>query len=230
MSKANQIQHGGTHYGAEYQHWDLVCDLQLNYYAANSTKYITRHEHKNGLQDVQKAVHYLEKWIELITERRMPPPSMPAFGVTSAQTTMLNQFLQANGILEDQDRFFIAYVALARSSEDLVRAMQCAERIAARYPAQTPRPTTEDVDLFVKATKLTGISRHGFKPGQYVPSAQFTREGYRGNMDCWQCRKCRAHFELPFDSNPEALHVCDELGGEATPGYVDQDRQGQEAR
>lgn len=64
---ANDRQVGGTHYkrGGE-EHWDRVHRLGLNYWQAAATKYIERCYLKgNPVQDLQKAVHYLEKLIEI---------------------------------------------------------------------------------------------------------------------------------------------------------------------
>lgn len=59
--KANDSQVGGNHYKSQYQHWDLVLELKLDYLTGCATKYISRHRKKNGLQDLEKARHYLEK-------------------------------------------------------------------------------------------------------------------------------------------------------------------------
>ena len=59
---ANEIQIGGNHYkGKEYQHWDWVCDTNLHYLLACATKYVSRWRDKNGIQDLQKASHYISK-------------------------------------------------------------------------------------------------------------------------------------------------------------------------
>lgn len=62
---ANDRQVGGDHYKAEYQHWDFVHDLDLDYWQACASKYVTRARKKNGLEDLQKAPHYLQKRSEL---------------------------------------------------------------------------------------------------------------------------------------------------------------------
>ena len=67
MSAANQKQVGGNHYkhGGE-EHWDRVNRLNLNYFQAATTKYVERCYLKgNPIQDLQKAVHFLEKLIEI---------------------------------------------------------------------------------------------------------------------------------------------------------------------
>lgn len=71
MSAANQKQVGGTHYkrGGE-EHWDRVDRLNLNYFQGCATKYIERCYLKgNPIQDLNKAIHYLEKLIEIETNR-----------------------------------------------------------------------------------------------------------------------------------------------------------------
>ena len=62
---ANDRQVGGSHYRSEYQHWDFINDARLGYHAGNATKYIARHRDKNGKQDLQKALHYIDKCAEM---------------------------------------------------------------------------------------------------------------------------------------------------------------------
>lgn len=59
---ANDIQVGGDHYRRlDYQHWDFITDLELPYLVGCATKYPTRWRGKNGLEDLRKAVHYVNK-------------------------------------------------------------------------------------------------------------------------------------------------------------------------
>lgn len=72
-SQANDRQVGGSHYKdvegicphckGKIQHWDLYA--KSPYLIGNATKYITRALLKNGLQDVEKAMHYIQKIIEV---------------------------------------------------------------------------------------------------------------------------------------------------------------------
>ncbi len=65
MSNVNKTQVGGTHYKTEgLQHWDVVDTYDVCYLAGCATKYLTRFRRKNGLQDLQKAYHYVDKMIE----------------------------------------------------------------------------------------------------------------------------------------------------------------------
>jgi DNA-directed RNA polymerase subunit RPC12/RpoP len=62
----NDRQIGGDHYktGGE-EHWDRVNRLGLDYFQAAITKYVERCWKKNGVEDLEKAQHFLEKYISL---------------------------------------------------------------------------------------------------------------------------------------------------------------------
>lgn len=62
---ANDRQIGGDHYRSKIQHWDYVVANDLDYFQAQVTKYVTRWKNKNGIQDLLKAQHFLEKYIEI---------------------------------------------------------------------------------------------------------------------------------------------------------------------
>lgn len=68
MSKANDTQVAGGHYRTHIQHWDYVVANDLGYFEGQITKYVTRWRKKNGLQDLHKARHFLQKLIELQEE------------------------------------------------------------------------------------------------------------------------------------------------------------------
>ncbi len=64
---ANDKQVGGTHYQTGgMQHWDLMARLYGDaHFKCAATKYICRWTKKGGVQDLEKALHYLEKLKEL---------------------------------------------------------------------------------------------------------------------------------------------------------------------
>lgn len=69
MSSANNRQVAGSHYQDTaspngLQHWDLVAMFGWDYFQGQITKYIMRWKHKNGIEDLKKAAHYLQKYIE----------------------------------------------------------------------------------------------------------------------------------------------------------------------
>ncbi len=65
---ANSRQVGGNHYQGEFaqQHWDYAWERDFDYFQGVITKYVERWKRKNGLEDLRKAQHYLEKYIELV--------------------------------------------------------------------------------------------------------------------------------------------------------------------
>ena len=65
MSKASDIQVGGGHYkDMPIQPSEFCQRNQLNWCEANAVKYVCRHRSKNGRQDVEKAIHYLQLLLE----------------------------------------------------------------------------------------------------------------------------------------------------------------------
>ena len=59
-------QVGGDHYSKlAIQPVEYINKNNLSYLQGNVIKYVTRYKDKNGLQDLQKARHYIEMLIEL---------------------------------------------------------------------------------------------------------------------------------------------------------------------
>lgn len=67
MSEANRTQVGGAHYKTDgEQHWDRQWRMfGAGYFIGCITKYVERYQKKNGLEDLRKARHFLDKLIEL---------------------------------------------------------------------------------------------------------------------------------------------------------------------
>jgi hypothetical protein len=70
--KANNIQVGGNHYKNSNipDHWDVVIALNWDYLIGAATKYLWRlgrkGDEKKALEDLDKAIHYLQKKRELM--------------------------------------------------------------------------------------------------------------------------------------------------------------------
>lgn len=62
---ANDRQEFGDHYQTPIQHWDFVLANNIGYLEGCATKYLVRWRKKNGLQDLIKARHYVDKLIEV---------------------------------------------------------------------------------------------------------------------------------------------------------------------
>ncbi len=77
---ANNKQVGGEHYKRyAVEPWDFIIQNNLSYLCGNVVKYVVRADDKAGVQDIDKAIHYLEKMreqfvkvdVETKVERRM---------------------------------------------------------------------------------------------------------------------------------------------------------------
>lgn len=64
-SNANSVQHGGTHYQSDLQHWDMAAINGMDYFTAAATKYVTRWRKKDGRIALDKAAHFVLKAAEL---------------------------------------------------------------------------------------------------------------------------------------------------------------------
>lgn len=61
-AKSKQV--AGSHYQRNIQPWDIISEWELDFWEGNVLKYLLRWKHKDGVQDLQKAKHYLEYLIE----------------------------------------------------------------------------------------------------------------------------------------------------------------------
>lgn len=75
---ANAIQIGGDHYRRlDPQPWDLFAVYEeIDHFTASAMTYVIRHAHKGGATDLDKAVHWLEKLLEVAVRA----PEVPTFG------------------------------------------------------------------------------------------------------------------------------------------------------
>lgn len=72
-SSANDRQVAGTHYKKGIQHWDYAVANGFSYLGGQATKYVSRWKDKNGLVDLAKADHFIQKMQEVHNN----PPSAP---------------------------------------------------------------------------------------------------------------------------------------------------------
>jgi hypothetical protein len=62
---ARKRQVGGNHYSRyNIQPIDFIIDNNLDWCEANVVKYITRWRDKNGVEDLRKAMHYIQLLID----------------------------------------------------------------------------------------------------------------------------------------------------------------------
>ena len=146
MSKStgvNSTQVGGDHYKtAETQHWDVMADYHVHYLCANATKYIVRARRKNGAQDYEKALHYIEKaidWLGVPAETssswRLMPHDVPV--------KVVYELAQAYQLSEDE----IDVLFLLLSDSATARELSKARDIVTRMIYKLSAPVVEDCSL-----------------------------------------------------------------------------------
>lgn len=122
--RANETQVGGTHYEGRFQHWDFtVAVLRNRYLEGQITKYVSRWRKKNGLQDLQKAEHFLHKLAEEYKDGRVSPlMPMKMMSKEALGYCVANE-------LEGDDRIVIMAVASWSSIHELNQAHAALERM-----------------------------------------------------------------------------------------------------
>jgi len=66
MVQASKKQVSGNHYkDFKIQPVQFIHDNNIGYIEGNVIKYVCRWQHKNGIEDLNKAIHYLELLKEL---------------------------------------------------------------------------------------------------------------------------------------------------------------------
>lgn len=116
---ANDYQVGGDHYhveGVDVQHWDVAVALKLGYFEGQITRYLSRWRKKNGIQDLDKALHFLDKLIENWEELR------PSFDLNREyQVALASRFVKEHDI-NGVERDIILNVFFWRDGFDLKEA------------------------------------------------------------------------------------------------------------
>lgn len=123
--KVEQV--GGTHYSAVFQHWDWVATLDMNYFAANATKYVSRWRKKNGQQDLDKARSYIEKMISLgdILDSPMVWGGQNIISITEANVRFFEQ-----AEMTDTEEEFCSLMSAWGETADLETALEILTEIA----------------------------------------------------------------------------------------------------
>lgn len=70
-TKANDHQVAGQHYKImAIEPWDISTLLDLDFFQSEIMYYLTRWRNKGGLEDLKKARHWLDKYIEVESMRK----------------------------------------------------------------------------------------------------------------------------------------------------------------
>src|SRR5262245_9404072 len=121
------------HYASEYQHWDLAIAIPMGYLEGCSTKYVIRWRKKGGMDDLHKALHYLDKLIETF----VPKPIIRSLSRSEIQYEV-SRFAHLNNlsIIEEE---YIQLLCTYRLEDDLRRARQVLEDIIDLAETKYPR-------------------------------------------------------------------------------------------
>ncbi len=91
---ANNKQIAGDHYKkyGDLQPWDVVIKWNLGYLEGTALKYIARWRDKGGIDDIKKAIHFLEKLVELNTPVPNSLPILPPGELTKRSNAAMGGF------------------------------------------------------------------------------------------------------------------------------------------
>lgn len=114
---ANDKQIAGTHYKTEtgIQPWDYFVGANVPFLEASAAKYLLRYKKKGGKQDLEKALHFIEKRIECVRA---------GFGIDSSvpcKRRPFNELMDAFDVADDV-RMSIGFVMHWRREEHLIHA------------------------------------------------------------------------------------------------------------
>lgn len=140
----NDTQVGGDHYkGAKFQPWDW--ELKgLSGWMQAAVKYITRFEKKNGLQDLEKAVHYIDKTLFHFKRGEHTNKCQCA-------PSDIKRYLDQNKVLREDAQWAIQYCIQWKTEHDLqetkkhvqslITFLKEAEEERAAWSAEAPPDT-----------------------------------------------------------------------------------------
>lgn len=179
---ANSRQVGGTHYKTGgIEHWDLISRHDVGYLEGNATKYVSRSRNKNGLQDLRKAEHYVDKLIELAREGEI---SVPPRGYVSDEA--IREFAGFQNLTNDEVSF-VRMLCQWQSVMELAVAQQLLKQIISSYPTGEPvlmsvRNPCAGVTVVRRSSEATILSDKEIGELQKVGSGEKTiADGWPGD-------------------------------------------------
>ena len=128
-------QVGGTHYAADYQHWDWAAETALGYLESAGTKYVSRWRQKGGAQDLEKAASYLVKLQKVATTI---PGLVPAGERGLADNDRLRRFFDSADVPATEAHIIALVDGWTQENEWLGEAISLITVLA--EDARTPRP------------------------------------------------------------------------------------------
>jgi hypothetical protein len=99
-------QIGGDHYTKhKTQPWDIIEEYNLDFWLGNVVKYILRHRDKGGVEDLMKALHYLDHAIAMRQPlAKRSEDLLQAYGIKEAEAPKFKTPAQ-RAVEQMQDEF-----------------------------------------------------------------------------------------------------------------------------
>ncbi len=193
MSNANQTQVGGTHYRTEYQHWDLASDLELGYFEGQITKYVTRWRSKNGIQDLEKAAHFIAKLREGLRNNKLHPRVYDALN-TSLTLYRYNRANRLWMVEEDIVRIIVTW----GTESDLDEATRLIKAMMLKHADRRPDALAHERDPQSSAVAAKSLPpNHGTHSGgpDTDNSDEFAKRYPTSEHDVsqWYVAQCERH-------------------------------------
>ncbi len=199
-ANAPGAQVGGVHYNqfGAWQHWDMAWYFQLDFFQYQLTKYVVRYRDKGGIRDLQKAQHFLAKYIEVLEADATPLLDAPDPAATEPPPPAENLGVLYSTGAEGHDGKPPVHVPGPLLVHDS----------AQRWYTVKPETLRQfDFDAMVKPTGWWGFVFEGIMSGQQL----------------FRCNSCREHVKTAPGQAPYAVHTCPGRdSGEPGPSYVNQ--------
>lgn len=194
---ADDLQVSGDHYKTDYQHWNWILALGFGseYYIGQATKYLTRWRKKNGLRDLLKGQHFIEKLLEIVEQRG---DTFLHFGHISDEdirpiildhlNSHLQHYIDVNQI-DSVTASLIIGVSFANNAQTLREVLWACKELAA-FEERSGGGTKADLEVPV--------------------SQKFDFLGYvdGGSSMNWRCKRCSKSINLAMNQPPALAHVC----------------------
>jgi hypothetical protein len=181
---ANDRQIGGSHYKAALQHWDLAILFKWDYIQARLMAYVMRWRDKKKLEDLEKAQHFLEKYIEEIKAGHID--------TTPCAPLPREAWLAMLGVHQPM-------ASVGELSPDMVAAFK---ELGITPPVIVP-PGYGLVPLDAMAP--TGWKAYTYEGSKGVAGNE---PGDVQHQDWYRCKACRQHFAVPLSQPPVNYHRC----------------------
>lgn len=203
---ANDTQVGGTHYQQDVkdkpQHWDLAIMYRWDAFQYQITKYVMRWKDKHStpekrLEDLKKARHFLDKYIENFEKYDTKGYVGLMFG--DAVMGRADSDMQAGELVRPTP---------TKSLDQAIQDFDWSNRLAEQR-LRTPGGAVQGGADY--GTPIDGVTFTQFEQQSpaYLHDAYFTCEGGYGNgMNLYRCRACRAYLNAAGLSEAARAHAC----------------------